>query len=92
MWRQVERIEEHHALPGIHPYGWLKNMAVTLDCGHTYTFQPDEPAFTDAQRGPRVGRDIDCIWCDSTLARTLKRLGGHYLVGRNLDEDHERLR
>lgn len=92
MWKRVEEIEEHRQFPGIHPYGWVKIMSVRLDCGHTYIFQPDEPAFTHEQSGPRVGREIDCIWCDSTLTRATKRLGGHYLIGRYFDERGERLR
>jgi hypothetical protein len=92
MWRNVEQIEEGRCLPGFHPYGWERVMSVRLDCGHTYIFQPDEPAFTNEQRGPRIGGDIDCIWCDSSFTRATKRLAGHYLVGRYVDERHGRLR
>ncbi len=91
MWRHVERIEKGTSFPGMHPYGWKTIMSVRLDCGHTYIFEPHEPAFTH-DRGPRVGGSVDCIWCDSAFTRTMKRLGGHLLVGRYVDERRGRLR
>ena len=86
MWRDVEQIEESRCLPGSNPYGWERVISVRLACGHTYIFQPDEPAFTNEQYGPRMGGDVDCIWCDSMFARMMKRLGGHCMVGRCVDE------
>lgn len=92
MLRNVENIEKGHLLPGVHPYGWTTIMTVKLDCGHSYIFEPDEPAFANEGFGPRIGQEMDCIWCDSALNRMAKRMSGHYLVGRHVDEQAGKLR
>ena len=95
MWRDVERIEDVTSPPkgaeSIFPSGGPFCL-VRLDCGHTYIFQRHEPAFTNERQGPRLGGQIDCIWCDSMFARNAKRLGGHYLGRRYVDERTGRLR
>ena len=95
MWRDVERIEEVTSPPkgaeSIFASGG-PFCSVRLDCGHTYIFQRYEPASTNERYGPHVGGQVDCIWCDAMLARTAKRLSGHYLSGRSVDERTCRLR